>query len=493
MPLTKPLYGVGGWGPVVDALIDWYNANEGGFILADNSITDAKISNVAAISADKLADGTSSKVMTSAERIKLASVAEGATENASDAALRDRSTHTGAQSAATIDDFAEAVQDAVAAMMAEGAGIDLVYDDVAGTLTVTSTVEPGGPAGLDPEEVRDTMATALVQGTNIVINVNDAGDTITISTPATVNSTDEQLRDRSTHTGSQAIATVSGLQAALDSKAPASGVNSPPVTVAYAATITPDASAGSVFRCSATGSLTLNDPVNGVNGQLVTIEILASGGDRTLSFAGSVAAPVTIPSGMWWSGSFRYNADIDTWLISDGYGNVVVSGEGGGSVVDATTSTKGIARILGGSADEPTVPWASLTGVPAIPGTEEVQDAAASLLTSGIHTGVTVDYVDAAGRVDLTVTAQGGSTGYATVQDEGASRTQRQTINFVGSGVAVTDDAANSRTVVTVPVGQTELDAKVDSTTIDTMVTITQAAYDALGTKDSRTLYVITG
>lgn len=492
MPLGKPTYGVGGWGPVVDALIDWYNANEGGFTPADNSITNAKISSVAAISADKLADGTSLKVMTAAERTKLTGVAEGATANAADSALRDRSTHTGSQSAATIDDFAEAVQDAVAAMLAEGTNIDLAYDDVTGTLTVSSTAVEGGPAGLDAEQVRDTMATALVQGSNIVINVNDAGDTITISTPATVNSTDAQLRDRATHTGAQAIATVTGLQAALDSKAPASGVNSPPVTIAYAATITPDASAGSVFRCVATGGLTLNDPINGTNGQLVTIEIQASGGDRTLAFAGGAAAPVTIPSGMWWSGSFRYNSGINTWLISDGYGNVVLEG-GGATVVDATTSTKGIVRILGGTADDPTVPWGSLTGVPAIPGTEEIQDAAASLLTSGIHTGVTATYVDAAGRVDLVVTAQGGSTGYATAQDEGASRTQRSTLNFVGPGVTVTDDAANSRTVVTVPVGQTELDAKVESTTVDFMVTLTQAAYDALGTKDSRTLYVITG
>lgn len=40
-----------------------------------------------------------------------------------------------------------------------------------------------------------------------------------IATGATANSTDAQLRDRSTHTGTQAISTVSGLQTALDGKA----------------------------------------------------------------------------------------------------------------------------------------------------------------------------------------------------------------------------------------------------------------------------------
>lgn len=39
-----------------------------------------------------------------------------------------------------------------------------------------------------------------------------------IATGATANATDAQLRDRSTHTGSQAISTVSGLQTALDGK-----------------------------------------------------------------------------------------------------------------------------------------------------------------------------------------------------------------------------------------------------------------------------------
>jgi hypothetical protein len=37
------------------------------------------------------------------------------------------------------------------------------------------------------------------------------------------------------------------------------------------------------------------------------------------------------------------------------------------------------------------------------------------------------------------------------VQDEGTARTQRAVLNFAGSGVSVTDDAANSRTLVTIP------------------------------------------
>jgi hypothetical protein len=39
-----------------------------------------------------------------------------------------------------------------------------------------------------------------------------------IANGATANSTDAQLRDRTTHTGSQSISTVTGLQTALDGK-----------------------------------------------------------------------------------------------------------------------------------------------------------------------------------------------------------------------------------------------------------------------------------
>lgn len=42
----------------------------------------------------------------------------------------------------------------------------------------------------------------------------------TIAEDATANATDAQLRDRATHTGTQAISTVSGLQVALDGKQP---------------------------------------------------------------------------------------------------------------------------------------------------------------------------------------------------------------------------------------------------------------------------------
>ena len=41
-----------------------------------------------------------------------------------------------------------------------------------------------------------------------------------IASAATANATDAQLRDRATHTGAQAISTITGLQTAIDGKQP---------------------------------------------------------------------------------------------------------------------------------------------------------------------------------------------------------------------------------------------------------------------------------
>jgi hypothetical protein len=59
--------------------------------------------------ADQITETAFNKILTSAERTKLAGIATGATANSSDSALRDRATHTGTQLASTISDFAGTV------------------------------------------------------------------------------------------------------------------------------------------------------------------------------------------------------------------------------------------------------------------------------------------------------------------------------------------------------------------------------------------------
>ena len=69
---------------------------------------------------DTLSETSSAKIMTDAERTKLGGIAEGATANDTDAALRDRSTHTGTQPPESVEgllDALEAKLDADAAAM----------------------------------------------------------------------------------------------------------------------------------------------------------------------------------------------------------------------------------------------------------------------------------------------------------------------------------------------------------------------------------------
>lgn len=90
-------------------------------------------------SLDTTTDSATRLAMTSAERTKLTGVATGATANATDAQLRDRSTHTGTQTASTISDLTERVQDEIGAALVAGANSTVSYDDTTGKITVGST------------------------------------------------------------------------------------------------------------------------------------------------------------------------------------------------------------------------------------------------------------------------------------------------------------------------------------------------------------------
>ena len=174
-----------------------------------------------------------------------------------------------------------------------------------------------------------------------------------VASGATANATDAQLRDRATHTGSQAISTVTGLQTALDGKAAAShthaqsdvtglstalagkaddtavvkligaqtvagvktfsdrsshaGAYTPSLTPAHSATPTFDCAAGNVFEpATMTGNVTSITLSNPAAGQTVQIRFQqdATGG-RT----------VAVPSGAKVDGSINTAANRVSWLI----------------------------------------------------------------------------------------------------------------------------------------------------------------------------------
>lgn len=165
----------------------------------------------------------------------------------------------------------EQLQDLIAAMFQSGThtNASITYDDAAGTISISAV--GGGGGGLTQEQVEDLVGGLVTQGTGISVTYDDASNVLTIALSgesftsaeknklaavaagATANATDAQLRDRSTHTGTQAISTVTGLQTALDGKADVgsgggggavlSDVPATPLTTPYiqSATLTQDA------------------------------------------------------------------------------------------------------------------------------------------------------------------------------------------------------------------------------------------------------------
>lgn len=73
-----------------------------------------------------------------------------------------------------VTDFAEAVDDRVAALLVAGSGISLTYNDPANTLTIASTITQ-----YTDEQAQDTVAAMIQNGTGISWSYNDAGNTLT--------------------------------------------------------------------------------------------------------------------------------------------------------------------------------------------------------------------------------------------------------------------------------------------------------------------------
>ncbi len=150
---------------------------------------------------DDIADGVTNRSYTNTEKTKLAGIAAGATANDTDANLKNRANHTGTQLSSTISDFTEAAQDAVGTALLDTSTLDLTYNDAAGTISGvvldSPTVAGNTPANLRDrsthtgtqtastisdfsEAVDDRVGALLVAGTNITLTYNDAGNSLTI-------------------------------------------------------------------------------------------------------------------------------------------------------------------------------------------------------------------------------------------------------------------------------------------------------------------------
>lgn len=115
--------------------------------------------------ADVVESGASG-FMTGAQSAKLAGIAANATANSSDATLLARANHTGTQTASTIQDFSEAVDDRVSGLLVAGANVTLTYNDVGNSLTIAAV--NGAGATLADGDYGDVTVSGT--GTSIIID-----------------------------------------------------------------------------------------------------------------------------------------------------------------------------------------------------------------------------------------------------------------------------------------------------------------------------------
>ena len=201
---------------------------------------------------DKVAGkGLSANDYTNADMAKLAGVAEQATKNATDAALRDRASHTGAQAIGTVTGLQTALDakapsahtHAAATTATDGfmsANDKAKLDGVAASATSNATDDAlrarASHTGTQAISTIDGLSSALGQKVDAVAGKGLSSADFTaaekaklggIAASATANASDAELRARASHTGTQAISTVEGLAAALAGKQPnlVSGTN----------------------------------------------------------------------------------------------------------------------------------------------------------------------------------------------------------------------------------------------------------------------------
>jgi hypothetical protein len=75
-------------------------------------------------------------------------------------------------------------------------------------------------------------------------------------------------------------------------------VPNPPISLDYAASLTPPADQGNYRVVAATGNLTLNAPSGGTDGQMLRIRVIASGASRTVTFDAGLRRPTAIGSSL---------------------------------------------------------------------------------------------------------------------------------------------------------------------------------------------------
>lgn len=376
MPITKPTVGQPGWNVAVDALIDWYNANESGwptsaitnFVEAvqdaaagllvagsnvslnyddvANTLTISATGGSGGLDAEGVRDVIGSALMgsglvtvTADDAGDTITVSTTATANSPDATLLSRSNHTGSQPISTITDLQSALDDLASDPPPAGSVTDAsVAADAA--ISLSKTVDSGSRLAMTSAE--RTKLTGVASG-------------------ATANATDAQLRDRATHTGTQAASTVTGL-AAVATSGSASDLASGTVPTARLGSGT--ANASTFHRGDQTWSdpSLLAPPVHAVgnSGTALTLDVsTAAGWVKTVTLTGNCTFTFT-------GASAGRVATLELVLVQDATGGRAVtwpaSVKWSGGAPTLTTTAAAVNRLVFTSYDGGTTWYGDLIG-----------------------------------------------------------------------------------------------------------------------------------